>query len=132
MPAGRPLDRAMTDAVLKVALPLPLPQLFDYLPAAGGRFRYRRRRTPGACVVRQKSACCGVVAGGDATDAQRQRPRRWNGRNRPLLPGRLLSSLRWLTRYLHAPAGRGAGSRPLPATLRRGEPLPDTHAWAGA
>ena len=25
----------MTDAVLKVALPLPLPRLFDYLPADG-------------------------------------------------------------------------------------------------
>jgi primosomal protein N' (replication factor Y) len=47
----------------------------------------------------------------------------------PLLDGELLESLRWLARYTHAPLGEVLATA-LPAALRRGEPLPDTHAWA--
>src|SRR5690606_5362840 len=47
----------------------------------------------------------------------------------PLLRGELFDSLRWLARYTHAPLGEVLATA-LPASLRRGEPLPDTHAWA--
>ncbi len=47
----------------------------------------------------------------------------------PLLHGELADSLRWLSRYTHAPLGEVLATA-LPAALRRGEPLPDTHAWA--
>lgn len=47
----------------------------------------------------------------------------------PLLAGELLDSLRWLARYTHAPLGETLAIA-LPAPLRRGEPLPATHAWA--
>ena len=43
----------------------------------------------------------------------------------------LLDSLRWLARYTHAPLGEVLATA-LPAPLRAGEPLPDTHAWAWA
>src|SRR5690606_21628793 len=47
----------------------------------------------------------------------------------PLLRGELLESLHWLGRYTRAPLGEVLATA-LPAALRRGEPLPDTHAWA--
>src|SRR5690606_41272916 len=47
----------------------------------------------------------------------------------PLLQGELLDSLRWLARYTHAPVGEVLATA-LPAALRAGDPLPDTHAWA--
>nr|WP_246194487.1 primosomal protein N' [Pseudoxanthomonas jiangsuensis] len=49
----------------------------------------------------------------------------------PLFDGELLDSLRWLARYTHAPLGEVLATA-LPAPLRAGEPLPDTHAWAWA
>jgi primosomal protein N' (replication factor Y) len=47
----------------------------------------------------------------------------------PVLQGELLDSLNWLARYTHAPLGEVLTTA-LPAALRRGDPLPDTHAWA--
>ncbi|MGH8075768.1 MAG: primosomal protein N', partial [Lysobacter sp.] len=47
----------------------------------------------------------------------------------PLFAGELLDSLRWLARYTHAPLGEVLATA-LPAPLRQGEPLADTHAWA--
>src|SRR5690606_32513302 len=47
----------------------------------------------------------------------------------PLLAGELAASLRWLARYTHAPLGEVVATA-LPAPLRRGEPLADTHGWA--
>ena len=47
----------------------------------------------------------------------------------PLLQGELLDSLRWLSRYTHAPLGEVLATA-LPTPLRHGEPMPDTHAWA--
>ena len=119
----------MTDAVLKVALPLPLPRLFDYLPAAGTAADPadigRRVRVPFGNRV-----LCGLVAGvgaADAAFADALKPVEWL-EPEPLLAGELLASLRWLARYLHAPLGEVLATA-LPAALRRGEPLPDTHAW---
>ncbi|HET7125620.1 MAG TPA: primosomal protein N', partial [Lysobacter sp.] len=119
----------MTDAVLKVALPLPLPRLFDYLPADGASADAanigRRVR-----VAFGNRSLCGVVAGigpAEAAHADALKPVEWL-EPEPLLAGELFASLRWLARYLHAPLGEVLATA-LPAALRRGEPLPDTHAW---
>ncbi|MDH5830623.1 primosomal protein N' [Luteimonas sp. M1R5S18] len=115
------------DAVLQVALPLPLPRLFDYAapdPAAGdigGRVR----------VPFGPRELVGVVAAIGAADpgAPELRPILARLDPAPLLRGELLESLHWLARYTHAPLGEVLATA-LPAALRRGESLPDTHAWA--
>jgi primosomal protein N' (replication factor Y) len=119
----------MTDAVLKVALPLPLPRLFDYLPADGAAADAadigRRVR-----VAFGNRGMCGVVAAtgpAEAAHADALKPVEWL-EPEPLFCGELPASLRWLARYLHAPLGEVLATA-LPAALRRGEPLPDTHAW---
>ncbi|HVI59726.1 MAG TPA: primosomal protein N' [Luteimonas sp.] len=122
----------MPDAppVLQVALPLPLPRLFDYRAPAGV--------APSAALVGCRvrvpfgpRELVGVVAGiGPAAgDAPELREALALLDEAPLLRGELLDSLRWLARYVHAPLGEVLATA-LPAALRRGEPLPDTHAWA--
>jgi primosomal protein N' (replication factor Y) len=115
------------DAVLRVALPLPLPRLFDYLPPAdgpgvvGGRVR----------VPFGSRSLVGVIAeigpGDPGLGELRQAESALDAL--PLLQGELLDSLRWLARYTHAPLGEVFATA-LPTLLRHGEPLPDTHAWA--
>jgi primosomal protein N' (replication factor Y) (superfamily II helicase) len=122
MPAAEP--------VLHVALPVPLPRLFDYLPPLG---------TPATaalvgCRVRVplgSREVVGIVAGvgPPAPSAADLRPALACLDPRPLLSGEPLDSMRWLARYVHAPLGEVLATA-LPAALRRGEPLPDTHAWA--
>ena len=114
--------------VLQVALPLPLPRLFDYRApdAATSDDVGRRVRVPFG-----PRELVGVVAaiGPPAADAPELRPIIERLDQAPLLHGELLASLRWLARYTHAPLGEVLATA-LPAALRRGEPLPDTHAWA--
>src|SRR5688572_6210040 len=124
-------DENMPEAcVLRVALPLPLPRLFDYLPAAGSRpgphHRGRRVQVPFG-----SRELVGVVAdvGPPAADAPDLRAAVAVLDPAPLLHGELFDSLQWLARYLHAPLGEVLATA-LPAALRRGEPLPATHAWA--
>jgi primosomal protein N' (replication factor Y) (superfamily II helicase) len=122
----------MSDAefILQVALPLPLPRLFDYRP-------------PHALAATSASVGCrvqvpfgprelvGVIAAvGPATgDAPELRDAIACLDDIALFHGELFDSLRWLARYTHAPLGEVLATA-LPAALRRGEPLPDTHAWA--
>jgi primosomal protein N' (replication factor Y) len=113
----------------QVALPLPLPQAFDYLPAAdmpprdaaiGARVR----------VPFGNRQLVGVVVGlAPAQDGAELRPVLGQLDPEPLFHGELLQSLRWLARYTHAPLGEVLATA-LPAALRRGDPLPETHAWA--
>jgi primosomal protein N' (replication factor Y) len=120
----------MPDAVLRVALPLPLARLFDYLPPSGldamSGLVGQRVRVPFG-----PRELVGVVAEvGPAGDPQAElRTALGLPDAEPLLQGELLDSLRWLARYTHAPLGEVLATA-LPAALRRGEPLPDTHAWA--
>ncbi|KPN21287.1 primosomal protein N' [Xanthomonas sp. Mitacek01] len=115
---------------MRVALPVPLPRLFDYAAPAGPAARPgdvgRRVRVPFG-----PRELVGVVAevgpADDATQALRT-ALDWLD-DGPLLQGELAASLRWLARYTHAPLGEVLATA-LPAALRRGEPLPDTHAWA--
>ncbi|WP_040941931.1 primosomal protein N' [Xanthomonas campestris] len=115
---------------LRVALPVPLPQLFDYLPPqdtdvdgpdrVGCRVRvpFGPRELVGVVVERgQQPSAEGLRAALDWCD------------DTPLLVDELARSLHWLARYTHAPLGEAQASA-LPGPLRRGEPLADTHAWA--
>ncbi len=112
---------------LQVALPVPLPRLFDYLSPEGDG--------PTAAVgCRLKvpfgnRELVGVVAGhGQTDDGQGLRQAlAWCDRQ-PLLQGELWQSLQWLARYTHAPLGEVL-STALPGPLRHGEALPDTHHW---
>ena len=117
-------------SVLRVALPVPLPRLFDYLPPSGvdaGAVEVGQRlRVPfGSREV------CGVVVGhGEVEPGVEPRAALEVLDAGPLLHGELLASLRWLAAYLHAPLGEVLAAA-LPASLRRGEPLPDItrHGW---
>ena len=114
--------------LLQVALPLPLPRLFDYLPPPGHGVSEadigRRVRVPFG-----RRELIGVIAGigpADTGDGRELRPAdALLDAAGPVLHGELLDSLRWLARYLHAPLGEVLATA-LPSTLRQGEALPDT------
>lgn len=114
--------------LLQVALPLPLPRLFDYLPPPGHGASEadigRRVRVPFG-----RRELIGVIAGigpADTGDGRELRPAdALLDAAGPVLHGELLDSLRWLARYLHAPLGEVLATA-LPSTLRQGEALPDT------
>lgn len=122
----------MTDpqALLRVALPVPLPRLFDYRAPDDGPARAvdvgRRVRVPFGS--RELVGVVAEVGPPEREDGELRDALAWLD-PMPLLDGELLASLRWLARYLHAPLGEVLATA-LPAALRRGEPVPDTHAWA--
>ncbi|QNU15257.1 primosomal protein N' [Thermomonas sp. XSG] len=117
-------------AILRVALPVPLPRLFDYLPPPGLEASAvavgARLRVP----FGQREVCGLVVGHGLAEPGVELRAALAAPDGAPLLQGELLASLRWLAAYLHAPLGEVLAAA-LPAALRRGEPLPDItrHGW---
>ena len=118
--------------LLQIALPVPLPRSFDYLPPAGHQPTLadvgKRARVPFG-----PREITGVVVGISAPGAEAEGPALREVQalldESPLLQGELLESLRWLARYTHAPLGEVLGTA-LPVLLRQGEPMPDTHAWA--
>ena len=116
--------------VLRVALPVPLPRLFDYLPPAGTAADAiavgQRLRVPFG-----SRTLVGVVVGHSQAEAGIELRQALDAPDAaPLLAGELLASLQWLASYLHVPQGEVLATA-LPAALRRGEPLPDTtpHGW---
>ena len=117
-------------SVLSVALPVPLPRLFDYLPPDGvdatSILAGQRLRVPFG-----QRELVGIVAG-HSVSATGSELRAALGllEPEPLLSGELLECLRWLAHYLHAPLGEVLATA-LPAALRRGEAVPDTthHGW---
>ncbi|OOW90402.1 primosomal protein N' [Xanthomonas campestris pv. vitistrifoliae] len=119
-----------TVATLRVALPVPLPQLFDYLPPADAALTDPARV---GCRVRvpfgPRELVGVVVEIGQLPAADGLRPALAWCDQAPLLVDELARSLHWLARYTHAPLGEAQASA-LPGPLRRGEPLADTHAWA--
>ena len=110
---------------IRVALPVPIPQCFDYLPPETGVSPVQvigcRIRVPFG-----KRELVGIVVaeGQDAT----QRPLRpalaWIDQT-PLLTGELASSVHWLARYTHTPLGEVLALA-LPGKLRRGAALTET------
>ena len=115
-------------SVLRVALPVPLPRLFDYLPPAGMEATAiavgQRLQVP----FGQREVCGIVIGHGHAEPGVELRQALRLPDPEPLLRGELLASLQWLAGYLHAPIGEVLATA-LPAPLRRGEPAPDTTAY---
>ncbi|WP_312709786.1 primosomal protein N' [Stenotrophomonas sp.] len=112
---------------LQVALPVPLPRLFDYLAPDG-----QAPTDVVGCRLKVpfgNRELVGLVAGqGQVEDAQGLRQGLAWLDPQTLLQGELWQSLQWLARYTHAPLGEVV-STALPGPLRHGEPLPDTHHW---
>ena len=115
--------------VLRVVLPLPLPQAFDYLPPAG----WPADASLIGCRVRVpfgSRELVGLIDSVGARDpaAPATKPALAILDREPLLAGELLDTLRWTARYYHAPLGEVIATA-LPARLRGGDPLPDTCAF---
>ncbi|SFR92424.1 replication restart DNA helicase PriA [Dyella sp. OK004] len=117
-------------AVLRVALPVPLPTLFDYLPPAAGDAQAGSR----VLVPFGRGKAVGVVVdtGAEATvgGARLKRVIRLLD-DAPLLDTELMKTLAWAADYwLGAPGEAYANA--LPLALREDKPLPDTReeAWA--
>ena len=114
--------------VLRVALPLPLPQPFDYAPppgidAAGVQTGQRILVPFGAREL------MGIVTAHAAADPGIELKAAVSlPDTQPVLRGELFDSLQWLAHYLHAPLGEVLAAA-LPSALRRGDPLPDTTAY---
>ena len=125
-----------TETALRVALPLPLPRRFDYLPsighAADASLIGCRVRVPFGS--RELVGFIDDIGTPDANApavAERELKRAIATLDRePILHGELLATLRWAARYYHAPLGEVIATA-LPAPLRRGDPLPETciHGW---
>jgi primosomal protein N' (replication factor Y) len=111
-------------ATLRVALPVPLPRLFDYLPPPGFDAAAVSVGTRLRVPFGQREVCGLVVGHGQAEPGVELRVALAALDGAPLLRGELLASLRWLATYLHAPLGEVLAAA-LPTALRRGEPLPD-------
>ncbi len=117
----------------QVAVPVPLPRLFDYLPAPG--HEQADPATLAGCRVRVpfgRRELVAVITGGQARasvpDAQGARtpglkPALALIDEQPLLTGELWRSLRWAASYYHHPRGEALHAA-LPAVLRRGGPVP--------
>ena len=118
-----------SSSVLRIALPVPLPQAFDYLPppshAPVPADVGKRVRVPFG-----SRELVGLVASVESRteDVPELREALAVLDDAPLVHGELLDSLHWLARYTHAPLGEVFATA-LPTVLRQGEPLPDTHAW---
>jgi primosomal protein N' (replication factor Y) len=113
-------SRAMSVTVVRVALPVPLPRLFDYsvasgpVPAVGCRVR----------VPLARRQLVGVVLDSDVEPScspELLRPIVALLEAEPLLDGDSLDFLRWVSQYYHHPIGEVVFTA-LPARLRRSEP----------
>src|SRR5690625_468191 len=115
--------------VLRVALPVPLPQLFDYLPP-------RRGRAEPGCRVRVpfgRDHRVGIVV------ARAPQPESTHPLKRvealidaePLLDAELMATLAWAGDYwLGAPGDVYAGALPVALRGTRARPEPGIEAWA--
>ena len=119
----------MTRPVFRVALPLPLPQTFDYLPPVDAPFDPRDVSDWIGCRVRvpfgrqQKiGLVVEVIADSDSTPALKPITQRLD--TQALLSEELWQSLQWLARYYQRPLGEVLATA-LPARLRDGDPIPE-------
>jgi len=122
----------MTDSpILRVALPVPLPQLFDYLPAADGtvaevgcrvQVPFGPRRLVGVVV--------GTVAESALPSERLQAVRRVLDDGRPVIDEALLRLLRWCWQYYkHAPGDVVATALPPALRSARGRLPEPPLAW---
>ncbi|WP_049622196.1 primosomal protein N' [Frateuria defendens] len=116
-------------AVLRVALPVPLPSLFDYLPPAAGEAVAGSR----VLVPFGRGRAVGVVVAAGVASAlppARLKPALRLLDDAPLLDAELMATLAWAADYwLGAPGEAYANA--LPLALREPRPLPETReeAW---
>ena len=113
----------MTGPILRIAVPSPLYQIFDYLPPPGCdpatlqpgvrvRVPFGRRRVVGFL----------LEVGVDTTfDPAALRPAEAVLDTEPALPAEALALLNWAQRYYHHPPGEVFATA-LPVLLRQGEP----------
>ncbi|MGA0587214.1 primosomal protein N' [Dyella sp. KRB-257] len=110
--------------VVRVALPVPLPTLFDYLPPASGepqagsRVRVPFGRGSRVGIVVDPAAAASVAEGRLKPVAEVLDPA-------PLLDGELMQTLAWAADYWLAAPGE-AYANALPLALREPRPWPDT------
>jgi primosomal protein N' (replication factor Y) (superfamily II helicase) len=111
-------------SVLRVALALPRPGLFDYLPppdmAAGPDWTGCRVRVP----FGRRELVGVVVESGPAADSRPLRPVRARLDATSLFDSELWQTLRWAARYYQAPLGEMLATA-LPARLRMGGEQPN-------
>ena len=119
----------MNHPVFRVALSLPLPQTFDYLPPVDTPFDPRDARDWIGCRVRvpfgrqQKiGLVVEVIANSDSTPTLKPITQRLD--TQALLSGELWQSLQWLARYYQRPLGEVLATA-LPVRLRDGDPMPE-------
>ncbi|MEO7071817.1 MAG: DEAD/DEAH box helicase, partial [Rhodanobacter sp.] len=109
-------------AVLRVALPVPLPQLFDYLPTANGAAQVGAR----IVVPWGRKRLLGVVVAIEATSEvadTRLKQAISLPDAEPLLGVELMRTLAWAADYWLAAPGE-AYANALPVALRSARPLP--------
>ncbi|ORM54434.1 primosomal protein N' [Pantoea conspicua] len=113
--------------VVQVALPVPLPRLFDYLPpqgaqpVIGGRVSvpFGNRRMIGVVVALRDSS--------DLPEAQLKRVAEVLD-SESLYPASLWRILNWAASYYHSPLGEVL-SHAIPVLLRQGKPAQDNPLW---
>ena len=112
-------------AILRVAVPVPLPQLFDYLPPRGVD---ARAILPGSRISLPfgRGQRVGIVI--DTVDHSELAPERLKPASalldtQPLITAELLATLQWLSRYYLHPLGEVVETA-LPAGLRTARVLP--------
>jgi primosomal protein N' (replication factor Y) len=110
---------------LRIAVPVPLPQLFDYLPPSGTAAHAIARGTR-VSVPFGRSRSVGIVVDASATSeipAARLKPITAVLDPAPLLSAELMTTLEWTARYYQHPLGEVLDTA-LPAPLRTTRPLP--------
>ena len=127
-----PEDSNRGEPILRVAVPLPLRRLFDYLPPAGEQItRFR----PGCRIKAQFGArvLTGFVveiARHSAIDRDQLKPALALVDAAPLFTPAVLELLQWSAEYYHHPIGEVFATA-VPALLRKGAPLyPETVFWS--
>lgn len=115
--------------VLQVALPRPLPLLFDYRappgsPVDSGWIGCRVRVPFGSGdLVGVVAGLAQAPSGGEGLKCVCERLD-----SRPLLSGEIWQSLGWAAGYYHEPLGQVLAAA-IPAMLRAGAHVPDARAW---
>ena len=111
--------------ILRIAVPVPLPQLFDYLPPPGTAAHAIARGTR-VSVPFGRTRSVGIVVDASATSeipAARLKPITAVLDPAPLLSAELMTTLEWTARYYQHPLGEVLDTA-LPAPLRTTRPLP--------
>jgi primosomal protein N' (replication factor Y) (superfamily II helicase) len=117
--------RKSLSAILRVAVPVPLPQLFDYLPPPGVDAQTIAAGTR-VLVAFGRSQRIGIVV--ESLESSEVSPERLKAVHavldtQPLITTELLTTLQWLARYYLHPLGEVMATA-LPAGLRSARALP--------